>query len=163
MTVAAPGAGLARTLAPYARRDRDPVARTRSGASVSDLGPDDRTSTITIAIVGESQATRFTARVVACLAELAATDELIVVYGSDQPGTNPVVAALRARLPRFKVVPLYVAPLGGPCRCDAAVVDGLLDDGSLPVILAPAVTAPTVAAELYHHLRADRMLEVSLV
>jgi hypothetical protein len=43
------------------------------------------------------------------------------------------------------------------------VVDGLLDDGSLPIILAPAVTAPTVAAELYRHLRADRVLEVSLV
>jgi MFS transporter, NNP family, nitrate/nitrite transporter len=114
-------------------------------------------------MVGESRVKGRTAHVVACLAELAVTDELIVVYGSDQPGRNPVVAALRERLPRFKVVPLYVAPPNGPYRCDAALVDGLLDDGSLPIILAPAVTAPTVAAELYHHLRADRMLEVSLV
>jgi len=163
MTVVAPWAGVAPTLAPCARRARDRLSRIRSDASDLDTPPDDGTSAITIAMVGESQAKSFTAQLVACLAELAMTDELIVVYGSDQPGTSPVVAALRERLPRFKVVPLYVARPNGSYLCDAAVVDGLLDDGSLPIILAPAVTAPTVAVELYRHLGADRMLELSLV
>jgi hypothetical protein len=118
---------------------------------------------MTIAMVGDSQVRSRTAHVVARLAELAVTDELIVVCRSDRPGVNvhPVVAALRKRLPRFTVVPLYVVPPNGPYRCDADLVDGLLDDGSLPIILAPAVAAPKVAAELYRHLRADRMLEMS--
>jgi hypothetical protein len=73
-----------------------------------------------------------------------------------------VVAALRRLLPRFTVVPLYVAPPDGHNRCDTALVDRLLDDGSLPVVLAPAVIAPRVAEDLFHHLRADRMVEVSL-
>jgi hypothetical protein len=133
---------------------------------VGDWGipPADGTSAITIAMVGESHTKSRTAHVVARLAELAVTDELIVVYGSDRPETSahPVVAALRKLLPRFTVVPLYVAPPNGPNRCDTALVDGLLDDGSLPVVLAPAGMAPRVAVDLFHHLRADRMLEVSL-
>jgi hypothetical protein len=123
-----------------------------------------QTSAITIAMVKDSRVRSCVDLVVAHLAELAVNDELIIVFGSDRPETNlhPTVAALRERLPRFTVVPLYVANLTGPNRCDADLVGGLLDDGSLPIILAPAVAAPSVAANLYHHLRADRMIEMSM-
>jgi hypothetical protein len=145
-------------LPPCARNDANRLLRIGWEA------PDDGTSATTIAMVGESPDRAPTAAVVFRLAELAATDELIVVYGSDHPATSAhrVVAALRRLLPRFTVVPLYVAPSDGPHRCDTALLDGLLNDGSLPVVLAPAVIAPRVAVDLFHYLRADRMLDVAL-
>jgi hypothetical protein len=147
-----------------ARCDPNRLLRNGREAQAWDTPPDDGTSAITVVMVGESPDHPTTAGVVCRLAELAATDELIVVYGSDHPETcaHRVVAALRRLLPRFTVVPLYVAPPHGSNRCDTALVDGLLNDGSLPVVLAPVVIAPKVAVDLFHRLRADRMLAVSL-
>ena len=139
-----------------------PCAR-RLDARARDAPPDDGTSAITIAMVGESPDHPPTATALLRLAELAVTDELIVVYGSDHPEARAhrVVAGLRRLLPRFTVVPLYVAPPNGSNRCDTALVDSLLNDGSLPVVLAPAAIAPKVAVDLFHHLRADRVVEVT--
>jgi MFS transporter, NNP family, nitrate/nitrite transporter len=149
-------------LPPCARSDLKRLLRSGSDAALWEPPPDDGTNAITIAMVGEFPGHPPIATVVLRLAELAVTDELIVVYGSDHPetGAHRVVAALRRLLPRFTVVPLYVAPTDESHRCDTALVDGLLNDGSLPVVLAPAVIAPKVAADLFHHLRADRVLEV---
>jgi hypothetical protein len=151
-------------LPPCARSDPNRLLLAGWDVEAWDPPPDDGTSAITIAMVGESPGHPPAAGVVARLAEMATTDELIVVYGSDHPETSAhcVVAALRRLLPRFTVVPLYVAAPHGPNRCDTALVDGLLNDGSLPVVLSPAVFASKVAVDLFHHLRADRMLEVSL-
>src|SRR5688572_24541263 len=150
-------------LPPCARSDLDRLPRGGWEAETWDCPADEGPSPITIAMVGESADDPPGAAAVSRLAELAVTDELIVVCGSDQPETSGqrVGAALRRLLPRLTVVPLSVAPPHGPNRCDTALVDGLLNDGSLPVVLAPAGLAPKVATALFRHLRADRMLDVS--
>src|SRR5207245_1612247 len=68
---------------------------------------------MTVAVVGESDTRWGAAPIVARLAELAASDELVVVYGSDEParprlGANVLLVGLRDRLPRHSVVALRV-------------------------------------------------------
>jgi hypothetical protein len=120
---------------------------------------------MTIAMVGDSQARSGAADVVARLAELAATDELLVLYGLDdqRSGTSvpSVVAGLRGLLPRHCVVPLYVVPRDGSLEHDTVLLDDLLDVGSLPIVVTPTDAAPDLAAELCQHLAADRVLRVS--
>jgi hypothetical protein len=113
---------------------------------------------MTIAMVGAADTHWGTADVVACLAELAATDELVVVVESDP---HSIVAGLRDVLPRHTVVSLYVAPRPGHIGRDAEQVDTLLDLGSLPIVVTQMGAATAIAADLYDLLAADRMLRVS--
>jgi hypothetical protein len=92
--------------------------------------PARQSTAMTIAMVGASETRMRTADVVARVAGLAVTDELVVVYGSDErqprPGVQPFVVALRRLLPRHAIV-------------------------------APETAIPEVATELFDHLRADRV------
>jgi hypothetical protein len=124
------------------------------------IGP----TAMTIAMVGESASRCGTSDVVGSVARLAATDELVVVYGTDEHrsrfGVQPMVAHLRDMLPRHTVVVLYAAPQRGSLRREAALLDELLELGSLPIVVAPLASVLDVAAELHHLLRADRVLEL---
>jgi hypothetical protein len=120
---------------------------------------------MTIATVGECEDRWDPADVTALLARLAATDELVVVCGSEEhrvwPGVPPVVAGLRRFVPRHNVVVLYATPYGGPLPREAALLDELLDLGVLPVVITPPAAVSGVADELQHRLRADRVVRIA--
>jgi hypothetical protein len=132
----------------------------RSTALPARIGP----TAMTIAMVGESASRCGTSDTVVNLAKLAVTDELVVVYGTDEQrsrfGVQPIVAHLRDTLPRHTVVVLYAAPHNGSLRREAALLDELLELGCLPIVVAPIASVLDVAAELHHLLRADRVLEL---
>jgi hypothetical protein len=120
--------------------------------------PEPSPTTMTVVVVGESETRWGTQAVVSRLAELALSDELLVVYGSENrvgPGHHDLVAGLRVHLPRHDVVAVRPDQLGVAC---AARLGQFLENGSLPVVLTPASTTYDAAAELSSRLRADRVL-----
>ncbi|MEN3306079.1 MAG: transporter, family, nitrate/nitrite transporter [Micromonosporaceae bacterium] len=121
---------------------------------------------MTVAVVGGSD-TRFgAAAVVARLAELAASDELIVVYGSDEPwppvaSGNVLVTGLRDRLPRCRVVAIDV-PLHNWARGRLAMLlHEFLDAGTIAVAVTAMADLRGLAAQLSSYLEADRVLMIS--
>lgn len=129
--------------------------------------PEPSPTAMTVAVVGESETALGAAAVVARLAELAASDELVVVFGSDRtrprprPGAQDLVAGLRERLPRHRVVAVDVGPRSGARLRDAALLGEFVEVGAVPVAVAPTAEVRGVAAELSSYLRADRVLTVS--
>ncbi len=121
-------------------------------------------SATTVALVDRLPVPEGTANVAASLARLARTDELTVVYGSDEdasdPAGPPLVAELRELLPRYTVVAVWVTPRQGLGR-EAALVEDLLADGGVPVLVTPSTNAPEVAAAIYGYVRADRAVRVA--
>jgi hypothetical protein len=125
----------------------------------------DDEAAVTVAVVGETAAGRSTDAVVSRLAELAVHDELLIVYGSGgqpKPGHHAVLAGLRGHLPRHHLITLHVDHHPGGLRRDAAAaLQQLLEDGSVPLIVTPAVAVPGLTAEISSYLRADRVLRVA--
>jgi NNP family nitrate/nitrite transporter-like MFS transporter len=123
--------------------------------------PEPSPTAMTVALVGEAETRLGAAAVVGRLAELAVSDELVVVYGSaPRPrlglGAHILAAGLRDRLPRHRVVCLPVAfPRG------AAVLGEFVDAGAVPIAVSSTAQLHDVAAELSSYLRADRVLKVS--
>jgi hypothetical protein len=121
-------------------------------------------TTMTIALVGETSVRRGGSRVVECIAKLATTDELLVICGSDGveygPGVRCLVAGLRGMLPRHTIIALDIASHRWLPKGNADLLDELMEVGSLPVLVAPATSVLDAAAELYNHLRADQVVRV---
>jgi hypothetical protein len=128
--------------------------------------PEPSPTAMTVAVVGESDTHLGAAAVVTRLAELAASDELVVVYGSDE-GERPQLSAhvllsgLRERLPRHSVVAVGLAPQTGALRRDAALLGEFVDVGTVPIAVTPTAGLGGVAAQLSDYLHADRVLMVS--
>jgi hypothetical protein len=121
---------------------------------------------MTVAIVGEADTRLGGAAVVARLAELATSDELVVVYGSDQPVRPPLsnhllVAGLRNRLPRHSVVAVRVNPHAPALGKRAALFAEFVDAGAVAIAVTHTAKRLLIAAELSDYLRADRVLTVS--
>jgi MFS family permease len=121
---------------------------------------------MTVAVVGESDTRLGAAAVVARLAELAVRDELVVVYGSDDPtgprlNTNVLVTGLRERLPRHSVVAVRVGRQTGSLGRHAAQVVEFVESGAVAIAVTPTVDLGSVTAELSAYLEADRVLTVS--
>jgi MFS transporter, NNP family, nitrate/nitrite transporter len=128
--------------------------------------PEPSATTMTVAVVGDADIDVGAAAMVARLAELASTDELVVVYGSDEPSpprlsANVLVAGLRERLPRHSVVAVRAAPRTTGLDQLAAVLDELLEAGTVAIAVAPKADLHEVAAQLSSHLKADRILVVT--
>ncbi len=128
--------------------------------------PGRTTTAMTVAMVADPDTRYGTPALVSRLAELAACDELVVVYGSDLPpperATERVlVAGLRMRLPRHRVVPLDLPPRTWSRGRFGDLLSELVEVGSLPVAITAAADLPRVAAELSLHLRADRIMTTS--
>lgn len=118
-------------------------------------------ATVTVAAVREGDAAWHPERVLKRLAEQAADDELLVIFGSNGRALhNAVVAELRHRLPQREVVTVAVRHRHGQLLRDAANVEGLLDAGRLPVVVTPANAMHDVTAEIASYLRADRVLRL---
>ena len=95
-------------------------------------------SPTTMACLGEPDTRLGAAAVVSRLAELATSDELVVVYGDDdQPrrglSAQALAAGLRHRLPRHSVVAIRVGPRGGTHGRLAALLGEFVDAGTVPV------------------------------
>lgn len=129
--------------------------------------PEPSPTRMTVAVVGESGTRSGAAAVVSRLAELAASDELVVVYGSDdraRPGLHPAAfaAGLRDRLPRHSVVVVRIARETDGLGNDALLLSEYVEAGTLAIAVVPSEADPrSVAAELSIYLQADRVLMVS--
>ncbi|GLY93840.1 MFS transporter [Actinoplanes sp. NBRC 103695] len=125
--------------------------------------PEPGPTAMTIAVVSEPDTRLGGAAVVARLAELATSDELLVVYGADEPRTSgrAIAAGLRCRLPRHSVVAVRLGPDTAGLGHDALVLGEYVDAGALTIAVTPAADLRGVAADLSIYLQADRVLMVS--
>jgi hypothetical protein len=128
--------------------------------------PEPSPTAMTVAVVGESETRLGAAAVVARLAELATSDELVVVYGADELirprlTEHALAAGLRHRLPRHSVVALRVTPHGPALSRDALLLGEYIEAGALTIAVAPPGHLRDVAADLSLFLQADRMVTVS--
>jgi hypothetical protein len=128
--------------------------------------PEPSATATTVAIVDESDIRLDAPAVVARLAELAVSDELVVVHGSDRPartrrGADVLVTGLRNRLPRHSVVAVRAAQRPGALGRLATVVGELVEDGTVAIAITPPAEMRGLAAHLASHLRADRVLVMS--
>jgi len=128
--------------------------------------PEPGPTAMTIAVVGESDTRLGAAAVVARLAELATSDELVVVYGAGEQArpritAHALAAGLRDRLPRHSVVAVRVAPDPQTLGRDALLLGEYLETGTVTIAVAPAAHMHDVAADLALFLQADRVLVVS--
>jgi hypothetical protein len=118
-------------------------------------------STVTVAALLERDAGRDPRRMSARLAEVAADDELLVVLGAGGHAVRDVVIAeLRTLLPLHRVVTMPIRHRNAELLRDAAVVERLLDAGTLPVVVTPVAALHDVTAGIASYLRADRVLRV---
>jgi MFS transporter, NNP family, nitrate/nitrite transporter len=120
----------------------------------------------TVAVLGEADTRLGAAAVVAGLAELATTDELLVVYGvgkqGGRPGLTPadLAAGLKTRLPRHSVVALRVDDRPDRLGPDALRLTEHVEAGTLTIAVTRAASRQDVAADLSVYLQADRILTV---
>jgi MFS family permease len=127
--------------------------------------PEPSPTAMTVAVVaGADIHLGAAAAVVGRLAELAMSDELIVVYGADESPrprrtSNVLLDGLRYRLPRHQVVAVPVAA-GGSALGLAAPIGEFVEAGTVPIAVTPTADARGVAAEVCSYLRADRLLMV---
>ena len=118
---------------------------------------------VTVAAIREGDAGWRRELVATRLADLAVDEELLVVFGSSSRAAQyAMVAELRRRLPRHEVVPVYVRHRHGQLLRDAAMVERLLDTGSLPVVVTSTQAMHDVTAEIASFLRADRVLRTTM-
>ncbi|MFI5891024.1 hypothetical protein ACIA5D_13020 [Actinoplanes sp. NPDC051513] len=118
-------------------------------------------ATVTVAAVREGDAAWHPEMVMNSLAEIAAGEELLVVFGSNARSVqHAMVADLRSRIPRHEVVAMRVRHRHGDLLRDAAAVERLLDAGNVPVVVTSVSTMHEVTAEIASYLRADRVLRV---
>jgi NNP family nitrate/nitrite transporter-like MFS transporter len=135
------------------------------GLAVGFHPPPSPTAT-TVAVLGEPDTRLCAAAVVAQLAELATSDELVVVYGVDerpQLGLSAagLAAGLRARLPRHSVVTVPVDEHPEPLGRDALLLNDHVEAGTLTIAVTRTASQHSVAADLSIYLQADRILTVS--
>jgi MFS transporter, NNP family, nitrate/nitrite transporter len=129
--------------------------------------PEPSPTRMTVAVLGESDTRWGAAAVVSRLAELAASDELVVVYETDDRarprlGPHAFAAGLRDRLPRHSVVVVRIAEDPDALGRDALLLGEYVEAGTLAIAVTPRTVDPrNVAAELSIYLHADRVLMVS--
>jgi MFS transporter, NNP family, nitrate/nitrite transporter len=128
--------------------------------------PEAGQTAMTVAVVDESDTRCDAAAVVTRLAELAASDDLVVVYGSDEPersrlSVNVLVTGLRDRLPRHGVVGLRAAMYTEAQDRLAAILGDFVESGTVAVAVTPTADLRRVAARLSSRLQADRVLKIS--
>jgi NNP family nitrate/nitrite transporter-like MFS transporter len=129
--------------------------------------PEPSPTRMTVAVLGESDTRLGAAAIVSRLAELAASDELVVVYRTDDragPRLSPhaLAAGLRDRLPRHSVVVVRIARDPEVLGRDALLLGEYVEAGTLAIAVTPTAADPRgVATELSIYLQADRTLMVS--
>jgi NNP family nitrate/nitrite transporter-like MFS transporter len=128
--------------------------------------PEPSPTTMTVAVLGEPDTRLGAAAVVARLAELATSDELVVVYGTDEvphPGLSAraLTAGLRDRLPRHDVAAVHVHRHPEALGRDALLLGEFVEAGALTIAVTRSADLRTVAADLALYLQADRVVVVS--
>ncbi|MEU4237081.1 MFS transporter [Actinoplanes sp. NPDC026619] len=120
----------------------------------------------TVAVLGETDTRLCPAALVTGLAELATSDELLVVYGVDERPPHGLSAAglaagLRVRLPRHRVVAVPVDESPDLLGRDALVLVDHVEAGTLTIAVTGRARQSSVAADLSIYLQADRVLTIS--
>jgi hypothetical protein len=129
--------------------------------------PEPSPTRLTVAVLGESDTRLGAAAVVSRLAELATSDELVVVYGPDDRGRSRLspsafAAGLRDRLPRHSVVVVGIARDPDALQRDALLLGEYVEAGTLAIAVTSTAGEPrSVATDLSIYLQADRVLMVS--
>lgn len=128
--------------------------------------PEPSPTALTLAVLAGTDTRVGAAAVVTRLAELATSDELVVVYGLDErprAGLSPeeLAAGMRDRLPRHCVAIVRIAEPPETLSRDALLITEHVDAGSLTIAVTPARNLREVAADLAIYLQADRVLTVS--
>ena len=123
-------------------------------------------TTMTVAVLDEPDTRLGAAAVVARLAELATSDELVVVYGTDErprPGltAQALTAGLRDRLPRYNVATVQLRGRPEALGRDALLLGEFVEAGTLTIAVTASAGLRTVAADLALYLQADRIVVVS--
>jgi MFS family permease len=121
------------------------------------------TATTVAVVAGPDVHLGATVAVVGRLAELATNDELVVVYGADEPPRphrtgNVLLEGLRYRLPRHEVVAVPVA--ADDALRLVSPLSAFLEAGTVPIAVTPTAHARDVAAQVCSYLHADRLLMV---
>ena len=151
--------------ATYARRRRDwinPLAfpLLHSRPVVLEAAEFQSTGTTVVALAA-SDTDRYRTAVLAILTELATRHELIVVYGPDiQPLADTLtpaqlLAAIRDRLPRYKIAAFF---MGADTPADSpewAIVTDLLADGAIAVAVVDAADLTAAAENIGRRLNAN--------
>jgi hypothetical protein len=129
------------------------------------MDAEDSPTALTIAVIGDVQTRWALSGVVARLAELAVTDELLVMYGLDgresTTGVGIVVAGLRRLLPRHALITIHVTQHEGSVQHDLDLIDDLMDVGSTPIAVASAAIMAGIVTGLCDRLSADRVVVMS--
>jgi NNP family nitrate/nitrite transporter-like MFS transporter len=128
--------------------------------------PEPSPTALSVAQLAEPETRLGAAAVVSRLAELATSDELVVVYGlGERPraGLSPEALAggLRDRLPRHCVAVVRIAERPESLSRDALLITEHIDAGTLTIAVVPAASLQEVANDLSIYLQADRTLKVS--
>jgi hypothetical protein len=149
-------------------RTASPTTRSPAGPKAVHLGAlwETGPAAAMTVVVLDAPATRLRMEgAVTALAELAVTDELLVVYGWDENrprvGLYALMNGLRERLPRHTFLTVHVEPDGGMRNREIATVEELLEDGSVPVVITGSAALRDVAAEFTARLPVDRVLGIS--
>jgi NNP family nitrate/nitrite transporter-like MFS transporter len=128
--------------------------------------PDQRPAALTMIMIGGFNTDIGAAAIVVDLADLAAHDELVVVYQTGEGAgrrlsPRAMVSGIRHRLPRHTVVAINIDPDTRPVKLDAAMVGELLEVGTIIIAVTSTANQRDVTAELAHYLRADRVVGLS--
>jgi MFS transporter, NNP family, nitrate/nitrite transporter len=126
--------------------------------------PEPSPTALTLAVLAGTDTRLGAAAVVTRLAELATSDELVVVYGLDERaglGPEELAAGMRDRLPRHCVAVVRIGEPPKTLSRDALLITEHIDAGSLTIAVTPAESLREVAADLAIYLQADRVLMVS--
>ena len=152
---------LAATLLAVALYVRAHGVRIGLGLAVT-FEPEPGPSAMTVTVVDAPDPRFGAAAVVSRLAELATSDELVVVYGSDgPPDVDALVTGLRYRLPRYQVIAVDARPdLWAQGRLPA-LLNEFVEAGALTIAVTPTAGLHGITAELSSYLHADRVLMMS--
>jgi hypothetical protein len=125
----------------------------------------DRTATTVVALSAADAAAAPTATLSA-LAELAVRHELVIVYGVDgptdhAPTAHALIEAVRGRLPRFKITAVLIDAYPRRAgRTECAMLEQLLDEGTLAMAVVAASDPGPTAGALATRLDADLALRL---
>jgi len=125
---------------------------------VAEPGP----TAMTVAVLDGPDTRYGAAAVVARLAELATSDELVVVYGPPPwLSAQALAAGLRSQLPRHDIVAIRVGRRPEALGHDALLLGEYIEAGTLAIAVTPVAGLGSVAADLSLYLQADRVLRVT--
>jgi len=116
----------------------------------------------TVVAVNASHLPEATHAIPTALVDIAKRHELVIVCGraTDSFGSQQLIQAIRALLPRWRVTAALVDPPPLLTDTDVELVDALLNEGALAMAVTSAADPGPTAEALAIRLRADHALRL---